>query len=651
MNSPVLDAWLERARAVPLEQIIAQRGIKLKRQGVELIGPCPKCGGHDRFSINTAKQVYNCRKCDAKGHGGIDFVAWLDGIEAVPAAERLIGERPQAKANGNGKDHAAAEPKKIAAAKYKYEDEAGNLAFGVVRVEYQNTDGSFVAKNAKRKKTFRQGRPDPERPDKWIWNVDGVPVIPYRLPELIEAAGIGHFIVVVEGEGKVDLLHSWGVPATCNAGGAGKWKAEHSAFLRGADAILIPDNDDAGRKHCDIVGAALQGVAASVRVLELPGLEPKQDVIDWAKAGGTVEQLHNLITHKTRPWTPRPDSTADSGDGDKPGANPGNENAEEKAESTKPQPNVFNARGLNQMTFSPIKYVVHGYIVEGLTLFAGKPKIGKSWLLLHVAFAVAEGGLTLGNAQCEQGDVLYAALEDNKRRLQSRLTKLFGTQNWPARLNFTCEMPRLTEGGLDFIKSWIESAERPRLVIIDTLAMVRMPNRKDTSSYDADYAAVKELRDVALKYGIAIVLVHHLRKAEADDPFDTISGTLGLTGAPDTIMILSRDSRGTRLHAKGRDLVEIEKAVKFDPETCTWVILGDAEAIQKSTERTAIVAALEEAGAEPLTPNQIASTCGAKPVNVKKMLARLLADGVVKKASYGKYILVAAAAATAQAAE
>jgi hypothetical protein len=283
--------------------------------------------------------------------------------------------------------------------------------------------------------------------------------------------------------------------------------------------------------------------------------------------------------------------------------------------------NTFNAQRLNQMTFAPIKYVVHGYIVEGLTLFAGKPKIGKSWLLLHAAFAVAEGGLTLGNAQCEQGDVLYCALEDNQRRLQSRMTKLFGTQGWPARLNFTCEMPRLTEGGLDFIKSWIESAAGPRLVIIDTLAMVRMPNRKDTSTYDADYAAVKDLRDVALKYGIAIVLVHHLRKAEADDAFDTISGTLGLTGAPDTIMILRRDTRGTILHAKGRDLIEIEKAIRFDAGTCTWVVLGEAEAIRQSAERSAIVAALEEAGTE-LGPNQIATACGMKPANVRYLLAK-----------------------------
>jgi hypothetical protein len=304
---------------------------------------------------------------------------------------------------------------------------------------------------------------------------------------------------------------------------------------------------------------------------------------------------------------------------------------------------VLNAKRLNEMVFGPIKYVIPGYVVEGLTLFAGKPKVGKSWLLLHAAFAVAEGGLTLGNVQCEQGDVLYAALEDNPRRLQSRLTKLFGTDDWPARLDFICEMPRLTEGGLDFIKGWIEGAERPRLVIIDTLAVVRPPNRKEHGTYDADYAAVKELRDLALKYGVAIVLVHHLRKAEADDPFDTISGTLGLTGAPDSIMVINRDSGGTTLHAKGRDLIEIEKAVKFDPGTCTWVVLGEAGAIKKSTERSVIVNALEEAGSEPLTPNQIAAHAGMKPGNVRRLLAKVLAEGVIKKASYGKYTLATAA--------
>src|SRR3954453_17176153 len=113
----------------------------------------------------------------------------------------------------------------------------------------------------------------------------------------------------------------------------------------------------------------------------------------------------------------------------------------------------FSAAELQRMRFPPIKYVVPSYIVEGLTLFAGKPKLGKSWLLLHAAIAVARGGFTLSDVHCNEGDVLSCALEDNMRRLRSRLEKLLQTQlNWPTRFNFVCEIPRLTEGGLDYIK-------------------------------------------------------------------------------------------------------------------------------------------------------------------------------------------------------
>src|SRR5262249_17149758 len=142
------------------------------------------------------------------------------------------------------------------------------------------------------------------------------------------------------------------------------------------------------------------------------------------------------------------------------------------------------AASLKPMTFEPIKFVVPAIIVEGLTLLAGKPKGGKSWLLLHAAIAVARGGFTLGDIHCPQGDVLYLALEDNLRRLRSRMGKLIDTQEWPERLSFVTEMPRLTEGGLERIKQWIASTKQPRLVIIDTLAMIRSPNKKkDQTQY------------------------------------------------------------------------------------------------------------------------------------------------------------------------
>jgi RecA-family ATPase len=290
------------------------------------------------------------------------------------------------------------------------------------------------------------------------------------------------------------------------------------------------------------------------------------------------------------------------------------------------------------MTFNPIKYVVPDIIVEGLTLLAGKPKIGKSWLLLHAAIAVARGGFTLGTFHCIEGDVLYCALEDNKRRLQSRMTKLLGiSQEWPDRLFYRCQMRRLVEGGLDTIRAWLKSVPHPRLVVIDTLAMVRAPKKRDETNYDADYAAVLELRALANEYGVAIVLVHHLRKAEADDAFDTVSGTLGLTGAPDSVLILKRDSTGTIvLYGKGRDLMEIEKAMTFDAETCLWRITGDAADVRRSAERTAVLKAIEEAS-EPLTPSDIAAATRMRVPNVKFLLRKLLDEGAIEKATYGKY--------------
>jgi hypothetical protein len=186
--SAAFDAWVDRARAVHIEDVIERRGIKLRRQGVELVGPCPKCGGEDRFAINIKKQVFNCRHCEVGGDV-IDLVMHLDGREFVGACETLTGEPPP---KGNGKDPTA-EPKKIVANEFTYPNEDGSTAFVVERIEFQNPDGTFVlTKKGKRKKTFRQKRPDPDRPGQWIWSVDGAPVVPYRLPELIEAIAAGH---------------------------------------------------------------------------------------------------------------------------------------------------------------------------------------------------------------------------------------------------------------------------------------------------------------------------------------------------------------------------------------------------------------------------------------------------------------------------
>jgi RecA-family ATPase len=293
------------------------------------------------------------------------------------------------------------------------------------------------------------------------------------------------------------------------------------------------------------------------------------------------------------------------------------------------------SRDLQTMTFAPIKHIVPGILIEGLTLFAGKPKAGKSWLLLDVAAAVATNGFTLGELHCMPGDVLYCALEDSKRRLQSRLRKLpFG---FPERLFYFVEMSKLADGGLDQIRAWITTRPEARLVIIDTLAMVRESKKREDTNYEADYKAVLELRKLANELKIAIVIVHHLRKADADDAFDTVSGTLGLTGAPDSILILKHEGGANySLHGKGRDLSDFQKAITFDRESCRWRITGEAAEVKRSTERSAVLAAIQGAS-EPVGPRDIADETGMKEPNIRKLLGKLVKEGAIAKVKRGLY--------------
>ena len=173
---------------------------------------------------------------------------------------------------------------------YPYRDELGETLFEVVRL---------VGKK------FSQRRPDGS--GGVIWDLKGVRPVPFHLPELLEAIANGTTIFVTEGEKDVCTLAALGITATCNNGGAGKWKKKHAAFLKGADVVAIPDNDQPGRDHVEKVAASVQGVATRVRVLTLPDLKPKEDVTDWLKKrGGTVDRLWALVD-QAPDWKPPDD--------------------------------------------------------------------------------------------------------------------------------------------------------------------------------------------------------------------------------------------------------------------------------------------------------------------------------------------------------
>ena len=170
---------------------------------------------------------------------------------------------------------------------YDYLDEHSQLLFQVVRMV---------------PKDFRQRRPHPENPGEWVWKLDGVRAVPYRLPELLSTE-TNEVVVICEGEKDCDRLASLGIVATTNAGGAGKWRSELSEFLRGRRVVVILDNDEAGESHGQIVARSLFGVASSVALLRLPGLLQKGDVSDWLNAGGTAVQLREQID-LAEVWTP-----------------------------------------------------------------------------------------------------------------------------------------------------------------------------------------------------------------------------------------------------------------------------------------------------------------------------------------------------------
>ena len=198
----------------------------------------------------------------------------------------------------------------------------------------------------------------------------------------------------------------------------------------------------------------------------------------------------------------------------------------------------YSAAELEGMKFPPIRYVVDGYIAEGLTILAGRPKLGKSWLCLDVACAVADGGVACGSISCEQGDVLYLALEDNQRRMQRRMRSILPAGRWPQRLTIWHECGSL-ETSLAQIRAWIDEAENPRLADPRFPARVRPEKKASETHMHADHRALTGLHTLASESSVAIVAVTHTRKMDADDPLDTVSGTLGLAGAADTVLVLA----------------------------------------------------------------------------------------------------------------
>ena len=231
---------------------------------------------------------------------------------------------------------------------------------------------------------------------------------------------------------------------------------------------------------------------------------------------------------------------------------------------------TFTMNDLFEVSYPARPPVVEGLLCSGTYLFVGAPKVGKSFFMAQLAYHVSMGQ-ALWTYPVRQGTVLYLALEDDYRRLQERLFRMFGTEG-AENLFFSVEAKSMKDGLDEQIRTFLHDHPATRLIIIDTLQKVRASGG-DTYSYASDSEVINSLKQFADKNGICILLVHHTRKQTADDRFDMISGTNGLLGAADGAFLLQKNIRTddeATLEITGRDQPDQKLYLKRDPERLTW---------------------------------------------------------------------------------
>ena len=254
--------------------------------------------------------------------------------------------------------------------------------------------------------------------------------------------------------------------------------------------------------------------------------------------------------------------------------------AEPPPTEARPVLESISAVDLQQKNIPPIRWIVKDLIPAGLTILASPPKFGKSWMAMCLCLSVAMGGSFLGY-RCYKCGVLYLALEDSERRLKSRMGKIITPLPAPPGFDFATMAPTLSTGLMDALEEYMKQRPETGLIIIDTLQKVRdVGGGKDV--YGRDYNDIGTLKRFADAHNIALLLIHHLRKMGDDsDPFARISGTNGLSGAADTMMVLSKERRSddtATLSITGRDVEQSDLVLKFNKSSCLWENLGDADA-------------------------------------------------------------------------
>ena len=439
----------------------------VKRSGEGWVASCSSHDdAHNSLSIGEGEGGRLLLKCHANAGCTYESICRAAGIEQQ-TARRIV-------------------------ATYDYSDEQGVSLYQSVRYE---------------PKGFIQRRPDGNG---WVCKLNGVRRIPYRLPERLTADSRAP-VFVVEGEKDADRLASLGFIATTNAGGAGKWRAEYSEFLRGRNVIVLPDNDNPGRHHAKQVEQSLRGIASTVRVLTLPDLPPKGDVSDRLDAVGTAERLLELVEAA-------------------PHAKPGAESKEDSA-----------LRVVRMADVEPetVRWLRHPYIPFGkFTLLEGDPGLGKSWVTCALAASVSLGRGLPGTDLFKSGNVLMLSAEDG---LGDTLRPRLDAVGADVSRVFALDEPlTFDEAGLIRLEAVIIEFS-PLLVIIDPL-FAFTGGKMDINKANQCRAISAPLAAIAERRGCALVAVRHLGKSRGGgNALNAGIGSIDFAAAARSVLLVGKD--------------------------------------------------------------------------------------------------------------
>ena len=456
-----------------------------------------------------------------------------------------------------------------AVVEYSYSDESGRTLYQVVRFE---------------PKSFRQRRPDGR--GGWVWNLKGTRRVLYRLPDVLKAKSV----LIVEGEKDCETARQMGLVATCNAGGAGKWREEYSDSLRGKRIAVLADADDPGRKHAQQVAASLFGRVESLKLLELPGAK---DLTEWVEKGGTRDGLVELISN---------------------------------APEFKPPPQLekrgFMLTVLGDLLNEPeekVSWLLADKLpAGGISVLSAKPKVGKSTLARCLALAVARGEPFLG-CETAQGAVIYLALEEKRSEVRRHFSDLGATGEEPIQVHCAAApqdaLPELCKLTKDL---------KPALVIVDPLfKFVRVSDEK---AYAEVCQAIEPLLTLARETEAHVMLVHHCGKAERVDATDAILGSTAISGGVDSALILKRSDRYRTLQSSQKYGIDWpETVLEFDSERRA-LSLGVEKSEAEADRISQGILDYLRGSEEPRTREEIEAQVEGKTGPARKAL-RLLVEG------------------------